>query len=237
MATKVAVKNGSNGGAAVTAAEEHVANIQSQPLSEADMIQLIEDWMQGQLDRAMAQASAEMAEPFPWWDVYAVGPFQSLGAFPGPLQPHQVIKLGQSATIFTVVYLNPITNVIASPPTTARDFLTGFGSIPYTVSVNTGNKSTWQLAPGAGLNSSQSGVLAPFGQTFFINAFTFTPATAGLHEMSISARIGNPGSAAPFGGLASWVVDPDTDILLPGLNVATRPAGLRQIPVTFQVYD
>jgi hypothetical protein len=55
--------------------------------------------------------------------------------------------------------------------------------------------------------------------------------------MSISARIGNPGLAAPFGGLASWVVDPDTDILLPGLNIATRPAGLRQIPVTFQVYE
>lgn len=237
MATKAAVKNGTSNGAAVMAAEEHLATVQGQQLTESDMINLVEEWMQGQLDRAIAQANAEMAEPFPWWDVYAVGPFQSLGAFPGPLAPHQVIKLGQSATIFTVVYLNPITNVIAVPPTNARDFLTGFGSIPYTVSVNTGNKSTWQLAPGAGLNTSQSGLLAPFGQTFFINAFTFTPATAGLHEMSIAARIGNPGSAAPFGGLASWVVDPDTDILLPGLNIATRPAGLRQIPVTFQVYD
>jgi hypothetical protein len=236
MATKAAVKNISNG-AVVAAAEEHLASIQSQTLSEVEMMQLVEEWMQGQVDRALAQANAEMAEPFPWWDVYAVGPFQALGTFPGPLAPHQVIKLGQSATIFTVVYLNPITNVIAAPPTTARDFLTSFGTIPYSVTVSTGNKSLWQLAPGAGLNASQSGLLAPFGQTFFVNAFSFTPTTAGLHEMSISARIGNPGSAAPFGGQATWVVDPDTDILLPGLGVATRPAGLRQIPVTFQVYQ
>jgi hypothetical protein len=236
MATKTAVKNGfkaaNNSGAAVSAAVEHLASLsQTALLGEADLIEMVETWLQGKLEQKMNTPKAEFAEPQPWWDIYAFGPFQGFAPFPGPLAPNSVIKLGQSASVITVVYLNPFDNVIAAPPTTARDFLTSFGSIPYHVTVNTGNKSSWTLAAGAGLNTTQSGVLAPFGTTFFLNAFTFTPSTVGLHEMNITARIGNVGSAAPFGGYASWIWDTDTDIFgqAPGWNV--------NIPVLFEVYD
>jgi hypothetical protein len=236
MATKTAVKNGfksaDNSGVAVSAAVEHLASLsQTALLGEADLVEMIEQWLQAKLDKRMNEASIERVEPQPWWDIYAFGPFQGFASYPGPLAPHSVIKLGQSATIVTVVYLNPFDNVIATPPTNARDFLTSFGSIPYHVSVNTGNKTSWTLAAGAGLNATQSGVLAPFGTTFFYNTFTFTPSTVGLHEMNISARIGNVGSAAPFGGYATWIYDYDTDIFgdAPGWNV--------NVPVLFEVYE
>src|SRR5689334_1155235 len=167
MATKTAVKSGykaqdSNGnGAAVTAAVEHLASLsQTALLGEADLIEMVEQWVQGQIDKKMSEPQTQSAEPYPWWDIYAFGPFQGLAPFPGPLAPNSVIKLGQSATIITTVFLNPFVNVIATPPTTAAAFLTSFGTIPYTVTVNTGNKSSWTLAPGAGLNTSASGVLA-----------------------------------------------------------------------------
>jgi len=235
MATKAAkseFKAQDNNGVAVTAAVEHLASLSTTALlGEADLIEMIEQWLQGKLDQKMNEVKSERAEPQPWWDIYALGPFQGFAPFPGPLAPNSVIKLGQSATVITVVYLNPFDIVIAVPPTTARDFLTSFGSIPYHVSVNTGNKSSWTLAAGAGLNATQSGLLAPFGQTFFVNAFTFTPSTAGLHEMNITARIGNVGSAAPFGGYATWIYDPDTDIFgdTPGYTV--------NAPVLFEVYS
>lgn len=235
MATKTAAKSGfkaQDNGVAVSAAVEHLASLsQTALVGEADLIEMIEQWLQAKLDKKMSEARQELVEPQPWWDIYAFGPYQGFAPFPGPLSPNQVIKLGQSATILTVVYLNPFDTVIATPPTNARDFLTSFGSIPYHVSVNTGNKTSWTLATGAGLNATQSGVLAPFGTTFFFNAFTFTPSTVGLHEMNITARIGNVGSAAPFGGYATWIYSYDTDIFgdAPGWNV--------NAPVLFEVYD
>lgn len=236
MAIKTAAKSGfkvqDNNGVAVSAAVEHLANLtQTVLLGEADLIEMVEQWLQARLDKKMSEAQQERVEPQPWWDIYALGPFQGFAPYPGPLAPNSVIKLGQSATVVTVVYLNPFDIVITTPPTNARDFLTSFGSIPYHVSVNTGNKSSWTLAAGAGLNATQSGLLAPFGNTFFVNAFTFTPSTVGLHEMNITARIGTVGSAAPFGGYATWIYDPDTDIFgdTPGYNL--------NAPVLFEVYD
>ena len=236
MATKTAVKSGykaqDNNGAAVAAAVEHLASLnQTSLVGEADYIEMVEQWLQARVDKKMSEAQTERVEPQPWWDIYAFGPFQGLAPFPGPLAPNSVIKLGQSATVITTVYLNPFDIVIASPPTTAAAFLTSFGTIPFTVTVNTGNKSTWTLAPGAGLNTSQSGILAPFGTIFFSNAFTFTPTTVGLHEMNITARIGAPGSAAPFGGYATWIYDSDTDIF------GDTPSWNLNAPVLFEVYD
>lgn len=238
MATKTASKSTfkaeDTNGAAVTAAVEHLASLSTTALlGEADLIEMVEQWLQGKLDermKALQEPKPEFAEPQPWWDIYALGPFQGFAPFPGPLSPNQVIKLGQSATVITVVYLNPFDTVIAVPPTSARDFLTSFGSIPYHVTVNTGNKSSWSLAVGPGLNATQSGILAPFGKTFFINAFTFTPSAVGLHEMNITARIGNVGSAAPFGGYATWIYQPDTDIF------GTSPGYTVNAPVLFEVY-
>jgi hypothetical protein len=203
--------------------------------SEKALLAQVEAMMQAKLQKKIEQQAqkpgTERAELFPWWDVYAIGPFQTLAPFPGPVVPHQVIKLGQSATLITVVYLNPFTIVVNPPPTTARDFLTSFGTIPYSVKVSTGNKQTWTLAAGAGLQATQAGVLAPFGTTFFFNAFTFTPTTVGLHEMSVTGRIGAIGSVAPFGGYANWIIDPDSDFLLPPI-----PSVRYDTPVIFDVY-
>lgn len=235
--SNVAIKQGNGARAAVQAVQQAMEAPPARPVSPEDLVAMAEAWMQGQLERAMAQAQQEIAEPQPWWDIFVLGPFQALAPFPGPLAPHQVIKLGQSATVLTILYLNPFDIVVNPPPTNARDFLTSFGMIPYSVRVQTGNKTSWTLAAGAGLQATQNGVLTPFGQTFFINAFTFTPNAVGLHEMNITARIGIEGSVAPFGGYASWIIDPDTDILLPGLPIATRPNLRYETPVLFHVYD
>lgn len=202
---------------AVEMAEAHV--------QEADRIALIREWMRGQIDRVRVQ-SVDMEK---WWDVYAVGPFQEFADYTGPLAPHKVIKLGESATIYAVIYLNDYTKMKDLEGATPCEFLTSFEMIPYSVTVSTGNKHTWTLASGAGLNTTQGGVLEPYNESLFIEAFTFTPMTVGLHEMSITARLGKPGSEAPFGGFASWVVDPDIDILMPG--------AVHEMPVLFQVYD
>jgi len=223
--------------AAEQALQEAMGAPTAAPITEEDLIGMAEQWMQGQVERAMAQVTEEMAEPRPWWDVYVLGPFQTMAPYPGPLAPHQVLKVGQQARIVTVVYLNRITNVIATPPTTACAFLTSFGIIPYTVNVQTGNKSTWALAAGPGLQASQNGVLAPFGRCSFFNVFTFTPTTVGLHEMTVTARVGPVGSAAPFGAYGTWIYDPDADYVLPGALVAGLPLIHYGSPVIFHVYE
>ena len=236
MATKTAKSEfqaQDNNGVAVTAAVEHLASLsQTALLGEADMVEMIEQWLQAKLDKKMSDANIERVEPQPWWEIDALSArSRVLLLILARWRRTRSSSWARAQPLLRWCNPNPFDIVIATPPTNARDFLTSFGSIPYHVSVNTGNKTAWTLAAGAGLNATQSGVLAPFGTTFFFNTFTFTPSTVGLHEMNITARIGNIGSAAPFGGYATWIYDYDADIFgdAPGWNV--------NVPVLFEVYS
>ena len=183
--------------------------------------------------RRAAQTLVEVAEPEGWWNLYAIGPIQPIG-IPGPLLPHQVIKVGETGFIATVLFLNDF--LILAPGTTAADVLSNF-SLPYEVRYQTGNLTTWTLGQ-ADMNVVHSGAgfnLIP-SVNFYVDILGFTASVPGLYEMNISARILGatpPFANAPqFAGYARAVVDLDPDLFIspvPGLQF--------DLPIRFQVYE
>lgn len=183
--------------------------------------------------RYAARTGAEIAEPEGWWNLYAIGPIQ-VTDIPGPLLPHQVIKVGETAFVVTIVFLNDF--LILAPGTTAADVLSNF-ALPYEVRYQTGNLTSWTLGP-ASLNAVHSGAgfnLVP-GENVYIDVLAFTADVPGLYEMNISARI--LGATAPFvnapqfAGYARAVIDIDPDLFIspaPGLQF--------DLPIRFQVYE
>lgn len=183
--------------------------------------------------RRAARTMAEVAEPEGWWNLYAIGPIQPIG-IPGPLLPHQVIKVGETAFVVTILFLNDF--LILTPGTTAADVLSNF-ALPYEVRYQTGNLTTWTLGQldmnvvhsGAGFN------LIP-QVDFYVDVLAFRASVPGLYEMNISARILGatpPFANAPqFAGYARAVVDIDPDLFIspaPGLQF--------DLPIRFQVYE
>ena len=183
--------------------------------------------------RRAARTMAEIAEPEGWWNLYAIGPIQQTG-IPGPLLPHQVIKVGETAFVATILFLNDF--LILSPGTTAADVLSNF-ALPYEVRYQTGNLTTWTLGQ-ADMNVVHSGAgfnLVP-QVNVYIDVLAFTASVPGLYEMNISARIlgaTSPFANAPqFAGYARAVIDIDPDLFIspaPGLQF--------DLPIRFQVYE
>lgn len=183
--------------------------------------------------RQAARTMAEIAEPEGWWNLYALGPIQTTG-IPGPLLPHQVIKVGETAFVATILFLNDF--LILAPGTTAADVLSNF-ALPYEVRYQTGNLTTWTLGQ-ADMNVVHSGAgfnLVP-QQNVYIDVLAFTASVPGLYEMNISSRI--LGAIAPFAnapqfaGYARAVIDIDPDLFIspaPGLQF--------DLPIRFQVYE
>lgn len=197
----------------------------------------VEAMVKSALDEAImvrnAQTSAEIAEPEGWWNLFAIGPLQLIG-IPAPLLPHQVIKVGETAFVATILYLNDFW--ILQPGTTPADVLSNF-ALPYEVRYQTGNLTTWALGP-ANLNVTHTGPgfnLVP-GVNFYVDVLQFVAAQVGLYEMNISARIlgATPAfaNAPQFAGYARAVFDIDPELFI-------RPApGLQfDIPIRFQVYQ
>ena len=183
--------------------------------------------------RRAARTMAEIAEPDGWWNLYAIGPVQPIG-IPGPLLPHQVIKVGETAFVATILFLNDF--LILTPGTTAADVLSNF-ALPYEVRYQTGNLTTWTLGQ-ADMNVVHSGAgfnLVPQVNVYF-DVLAFTASVPGLYEMNISARIlgaTSPFANAPqFAGYARAVLDIDPDLFIspaPGLQF--------DLPIRFQVYE
>jgi len=206
-------------------------------LTTMDVKAQIEATVKSALDEAMmrraARTMAEIAEPEGWWNLYAIGPVQPIG-IPSPLLPHQVIKVGETAYVATILFLNDF--LILAPGTTAADVLSNF-ALPYEVRYQTGNLTTWILGQ-ADMNVVHSGAgfnLIP-QVNFYIDVLAFTASVPGLYEMNISARILGatpPFANAPqFAGYARAVVDIDPDLFLspaPGLQF--------DLPIRFQVYE
>jgi len=108
-------------------------------MTAADVKVQIEAVVKSALDEAKMRRAArpvsEIAEPEGWWNLFAIGPIQTIG-IPGPLLPHQVIKVGETAFVATILVLNDF--LILAPGTTAADVLSNF-ALPYEVRYQTGN--------------------------------------------------------------------------------------------------
>lgn len=197
-----------------------------------DVKMQVEARVKSAIDQAMMMTRPEIAEPEGWWNLYALGPIQVLGV-PGPLPPAQVIKVGETAYVATVLFLNPFLTI--SPGVTPASILSGF-ALPYEVRYQTGNLTTWTIGP-ANLNVTHSGAgynLIP-GNIFYVDVIGFIANTPGLYEMNVSSRL--LGATPPyvnspqFAGFARAVVDFDPDLFIspaPGLEIDS--------PIRFQVY-
>jgi len=190
----------------------------------------VEAQVKSALDEAIARMQQERAEPEGWWNLFAIGPIQLIG-IPNPLLPHSVVKVGETAFVVTILFLNPF--LIIPPGTTPADILSNF-ALPYEVQYQTGNLTTWSLGQ-ANMNVVHNGFNLIPGVFTYVDVLAFTANTPGLYEMNISARI--LGAAPPFvnapqfAGFARAVVDIDSDLFL------QPPPGLQfEVPIRFQIY-
>jgi hypothetical protein len=212
--------------------EMHVEERMGQEITGDDVKADLEARLKSAYDDARMTPHEEVAEPYGWWNLFSVGPIQSIG-IPGPLLPHQVIKVGETVDVATILFLNPF--LVLSPGITAASVLSNF-ALPYEVRYQTGNLTTWTLGP-ANVNAVFSGPgfnLIP-GQFFYVHVLSFIANTPGLYMMNISARLLGttpPYVNAPqFAGFARATVNIDPDLFLspaPGLE--------QDSPVRFQVY-
>lgn len=180
-------------------------------------------------DEALHMVRPQAADPYLWWDLYAFGPIQIL-APDGPMDPSQVIKVGEDAYIATVMVLNPLPILPPAPGISPLELLSNF-SLPFEVQYQTGNLTSW--TPGAP-NTVQGGNLVPH-QGIYVDVVHFVATTPGLMEMNISARIlGNPPavSAPHFAGFARYVFDFDPEAFW----FSPTPGFQFDLPVKYLVY-
>ena len=172
-------------------------------------------------------ASAQVAELQPWWDLIAIGPIQATTN--PPFAPSDVIRSGETAYVVTIILLNP--DPILPPGISPADILSKF-ALPYEVTYQTGNLTTWQPA-GFPLTSEHDPLYLVPGQSFYVDVLEFVPNDRDevLYEMNVSARIFGCGEnyAPPFAGFAREVVDIDSSFFSP-------PPGLVNAPIRFMVY-
>lgn len=212
---------------------EAIARRETTELTVEDVTYLVEQRAEAALHEAMMRRmTAEIAEPEGWWNLFAIGPLQPIG-IPGPLLPHQVIKVGEPAFVATVLFLNPF--LLLAPGTTAGDVLSNF-ALPYEVQYQTGNLTTWTLGQ-ANMNVVHNGAafhLIP-GQYLYVDVLPFVAQTPGMYQMNITSRL--LGAAPPFvnapqfAGYARAVVDIDPDLFISG-----SPGLQFDEPIRFQVY-
>ncbi len=209
----------------MTATHEREVTIRA-AASEADdaidtAMEELQAAIEAQVKSALDAARPETAGPARWWDVYAIGPYKSpIAPFPAP---NQVVRLGETVYIASVMYLN---EYYPSPGPSARDVLSNF-ALPYDISWDGSNVTTWNKV----FSGSLSRHLVP-GQAVYIDIIRLRPATEGLHEVNIRARIMGCGRvlAPPFAGYASIVEEFDSSLFSSGGHVRY------QGPVRFDVY-
>ncbi len=184
-----------------------------------DLQALVEARMQGIMDEGATAPREELAEPLYWWEVFAIGPFQTGAGVvaPGladlvdqPLLPHRIIQPGETASIFTVVFLNP---VFPDPSLSACDIITAFNA-KIELNYFTSNLQTMTAVPD--LSASRC-IRTDRNVCWYVDRFDFTPRDpACLYETNICARIVNcddlPTGVQPFAAFVRWVVDLDFDL-------------------------
>jgi hypothetical protein len=197
----------------------------------------IEAQLMGLVDQMQAGvpevARPEEAEPLFWWDLIVFGPFQ----FPPAIQPSGVMEVGESALIATLAVLNPLPVLLGG--VSPQDVIEGFAP---TLEINyrTGNISTWTLAePGLQIDSPIALCSGCGIGPFYLDLQVITPTIAGVHDMSVSARItgGPPLGSASFGGLATQLFHTSFEPLLTLFGFpGSTPGFLTKAPLRFNVY-
>jgi hypothetical protein len=193
--------------------------------SAEDIKAEIEAMLQAAYEEALTRPKPQQADPGPpfEWDVFGFGPIQvGTGAFPftgPPYLPHQVVRVGETAFIVTILLFGPVVTGVLTP------FL-----LPVEVRYNTGNLTTWSLGP-ANLQQVNNLNLIN-GLPFLVDVFGFTATTPGTYEMNIRARIQDAGggNTPPFAGFARRIQKIDPGLFFPEPGV-TFDTGLK-----FEVY-
>jgi hypothetical protein len=180
--------------------------------------------------RVEEEPAPQQAELLNWWNVWAVGPYQS-GAFP---QPGNIIKVGETAYVYTILWLNPY--FPSGPQASACKLLSNL-ACRFRVQYCTGNFCTWLSGPGS-LNVSHEVAMVP-NQCYYVDVLRIDATTGmeGCYEMNICAHIlGCPDNAAPpFAGFATRVYDVNPDLFYPyGEGVGARYEF--DIPIKFMIY-
>ena len=182
-----------------------------------DMKAMVEARIQSILEQGRETPREELAEPLNWWEIYAIGPFQ-FGAttvppadlLSHPLLPHRIIQVGEPASIFTVVFLNPF---FPQAALSACDIITGFNA---KIELNYFTSNTQTMQPVRDLSASRC-IYTQRNVCYYVDQFDFTPRDpACLYETNICARICNcnntPTPIQPFGAFVRWVIDLDYDL-------------------------
>lgn len=226
MQQEVDVYREENGSSAAAAME--TGAVQEQQLE--DVKSQLNARLEAAFEEFVNTPQTQIAEPQYWWDLYAYGPVQpgaGLGTtFVGPLLPHQVIRVGETAYVATILLLN---SFFPSPGPSAAEVLSKF-ALPYEIRYNTGELTHWQPAGGS-LQHTSNGNLVP-GRPWAVDIFSFRAREEGLFEMNISARIYGcrKNVAPPFAGYATRIVEIDRDMF------GTGPRTKTEEKVRFQIY-
>jgi hypothetical protein len=125
-----------------------------------------------------------------------------------PLLPHRIIQVGETASIFTVVFLNPL---FPQAALSACDIITGFNA---KIELNYFTSNTQTMQPVRDLSVSRC-IRTVRNVCFYVDQFDFTPRDpACLYETNICARICNCDDTPirPFGAFVRWVFDLDFDL-------------------------
>lgn len=225
-ATKVRVSNGNGNG------HVEALTLADAPLVSGNTVDDVKAMVTAHLEEAYKEAissqksSAEIADPggdFAW-DVLGFGPIElGAGVFPfagPPYLPNQVIRVGDTAVIVTVLVFSPQFTTVLTP-----------FQVPYEIKYRTGDLTNWVLAP-AEFQGENTGQLAP-NVPFVVDVFEFTPTQAGIYELNISAQIldATGGTAPPFSGFARRIQKIEPLIFLPEEDV------LYDTGIKFQVYE
>lgn len=241
---ELVVTTNGNGGVALKSAKSTELATSGTASDEDAIIEevkaLIEAKVQAAYEKALESAQSdkkEVAEPLGWWDLVGIGPFQRNATRfdlpnrpPAPYLPHQVIRVGETAYVATVLYV-PSVSV--------------FG-LPYEIMYRTGSLDTWNLGP-ANLNVTHRGHLNP-NSPFVVDILRFRANQEGCFEMNICARIlgcdvnGRRNTAPPFAGFARRVYDFDREMFIPRIPAlgpinAPVPAPPTSGPQGWQVSD
>jgi hypothetical protein len=190
-----------------------------------------EGYVQRAVEKAMTQPVAEEAEPEGWWNLWALGPWQPI--MPGgPLRPHKIIKVGEPAYIFTVLWLNPFLTLDTGP--TVCDLVSNL-ACDFEVKYCTGNKCTWNLGP-PGLNVTHE-VKMQGNRCWYYDVLSFVPREdwEGCYQTHICARITgcHPEQAPPLAGFATQVYDYDWELFAP---IPRQPGWEVDTPIQFMIY-
>jgi hypothetical protein len=193
--------------------------------------QYFEAQVQSAVDEAMTRAGLEAAEPLNWWNLWSFGPWQPVRPG-GPLRPHKIIKLGESAYIFTVLWLNPWLTLDSGP--TVCDLVSNLAR-DFEIRYCTGNKCTWDLGPRE-LNATHRLPMEP-DRCWYVDVLRFVPQTGweGCYATHICARItgSHEESAPPLAGFATQVRDIDWELFAP---VSVPPRWQIDTPIQFMIY-